>query len=236
MAKNTMLVLLHGENTVSSRKRLAELVRQAEEKGLTEKITLEGKTLTLTDLKQALEAKSLFGEGKIVVVENFLSLRTGKEKEQIINYLVQLRGEVSLLLWENKQLTQAVIARLTPTLTIEIFKVEPLVFRFLDSLRPKNAKEMLNLLHLSLRQKEPELIFYLLIKRFHYLILAKDLQGDGLDSLPPWQQRKILGQAKHFTLAELRSGYARLLEIDFRRKTSAAPSFQTLLDLFIISP
>lgn len=220
-----MIKILHGENIVQSRKRLTEIVDKSRNSG-TEIVYLDGSKVSLTEARSALESGSLFGKTKLVVIENL------KERKEILSYLNKGKFDNDLIIWEQKEIRNDIL----PKSEKEIFKLTPLIFRFLDSLKPGNTKESLRLLAELKQTEEPEMIFYMLVRQFRLLIIACDLGPSGLSELSPWQQKKFLGQSGEFNLEQLKEIYKKLLEIDFNQKTSGdAFPLSSRLDLFVSS-
>lgn len=216
-----MIKILHGDNIVQSRKRLTEILEKARKEG-TEIVYLDGTKVTITEVRSALESGSLFGKNRLVVIENL------KEKPEILTYLKKGKFDNDLILWEQKEIKGEIL----PGIELEIFKLPPLIFSFLESIRPGSSKESLRLLSELKKGEEPEMIFYMLVRQFRNLILARDLGASGLSDLALWQQKKFLKQAENFSLEQLLEMYRKLLEIDFKQKTSSDPySLSSRLDL-----
>jgi len=232
------MLILHGENIVLSRKRLTEKIGEFKTrlKGSTlqkgEIIRLEGKTTNLTELKQAVESGSLFGQERLVVIENIFSCRPSKEKEEILGYLKKNNPE-NLIIWEGKTIDGRVLTPFSGV-KVEKFALTPIIFKFLDSLAPGNQKNSLFLLHQCLNQELPEMVFYMLARQVRLLIIAADLGEKGLSNLSEWQRVKFLRQAKKFNLGQLLHLYRQLLKIDWQQKTGETPlSLASQLDLLI---
>ncbi len=216
-----MIKILHGENIVQSRKRLTEILEKSRKEG-TEIVYLDGTKVTITEVRSALESGSLFGESKLVVIENL------KEKPEILTYLKKGKFDNDLILWEQKEIKREIL----PGAEMEVFKLTPLIFSFLESLKPGSVKESLRLLSELKKGEEPEMIFYMLVRQFRNLILARDLGAPGLSEMALWQQKKFLKQAENFNLEQLLEIYRKLLEIDFAQKTSTDPfNLSSRLDL-----
>ena len=117
------------------------------------------------------------------------------------------------------------------------FKPEQLVFKFLDSLRPGNVQESLLLLAKILKTDEPEIVIYMIIKRFRLFILVKDKITSGTDDLnklASWQIANLTKQANYFTLRSLVEIYHRLLKTDVEQKTGKASfNLKKSLELFL---
>jgi len=74
----------------------------------------------------------------------------------------------------------------------------------------------------------------MMIRQIKLLIIAKDLGKKGLGNMPSWQKEKLTSQAKFFTLEHLLEIYKKLLEIDFKQKTSRDVfSLSSRLDLLV---
>ncbi len=227
------MVILHGENIVASRKALEQEVATFKKKGADEIIALDGGKLELTELKQALESTSLLGKNRLVIIENLLSSTKGKRKEEMLDYLKQENRDKPLILWESKEIGKLGLKKLTSKAKINLFKIPPLIFKFLDSLSSQNKKETLKLLHQCLRTDSPEIVFYMICRQMRLLIIARDLGEKGLP-LAPWQQAKFLNQAQKFSLDQLLKIHQRLLRIDYEQKTGKAPMpLASQLDLLI---
>lgn len=226
---------LHGDNYPQSRGRLDALTKELKNRGSKELIRLNGEKVKLEEIKQVLEAKSLFGGERLVIIENLLSAVVGRRKKEIIDYLLKEPYDSSCVLWEKKEIKGAILNKFRSKFKVEIFKIPAIIFKFLDELRPGNPQEIVGLLH-QMNEKEPEMIFYMLIQRVRQLILVKDLGKEGLEGLQGWQQARLLNQARKFELKQLLSFYHQLLESDYQQKTSQTPfSLFSTLDLLLIN-
>lgn len=229
-----MIKVLHGENIVESRKALSELISDARAKGY-EIVVLNGAAVGFSELRGALESSSLFGKNKLVVIESLLSSPISATKTNILKYLAVHKFDNDLILWEQKEIQRTVLDQL-PKGEIKLFRISPVIFRFLESIRPGNTKQMLLFLQEAKIAEKEEIIFYMLVRQIRLFLLAKDGDGQNLSHLPDWQQKKLLAQAKYFTLDELKNIYQKLLEIDFSQKTSQDPyPLASRLDLLVSS-
>jgi len=224
---------LHGDNYPQSRARLVALIKELRKQKTGELIKLDGQKVDLSEVKQVLEARSLFGGERLVVIENLLNAPVSKRQKEIIDYLLKDEIDLPLVLWEKKEIKGARLTKFRKKFKVEIFKIPAVIFKLLDSLKPGDSQSMISLFH-QIDQKEPEFVFYMLCQRVRQLILAKDLGKEGLNGLQGWQQAKLLNQAKNFELSQLFSFYRRLLEVDFQQKTSQTPfSLSSTLDLLL---
>ncbi len=223
-----MIKILHGEDIVKSRKRLTEIIEEANREKK-EIIYFEGEKVSLEEIRSALESNSLFEKSRLVVIEN------PKNKPEIFDYLknysMREKEESDLILWISEEVDEKIL----PNAEREFFKPSSLIFSFLDSLFPGNFQKSLKILSQLKESEEPEMIFNMLIRQFRFLILARDLGEAGLPNQPHWRKQKFLNQAKKFTLEKLFAIYQMLLEIDFSQKTSTNPySLPSYLDLLVL--
>lgn len=226
------MIILHGENIVASRKYLTDLIEKFRSR---EAIRFEGKELTLVELKQAAESQSLFGQERLILIENLLSSRPSKRQEELLTYL-KSENPKNLVLWEGKKIDGRKLISFSKASAKE-FKLTPIIFKFLDSLGPNNARFSLNFLHQTFNQDGPEMVCWMLARQVRFLIMASDLGEKGLPkSLAGWQKAKLVRQAKKFSLEKLLWFYRKLLEIEWQEKTGRASiPLSSSLDLLIAS-
>ncbi|TSC54011.1 MAG: Uncharacterized protein LiPW16_201 [Microgenomates group bacterium LiPW_16] len=228
-----MITILHGESILASRSTLAALKAQHKDKEI---LILDGKKIGLTEVKQALETSSMFTVSRLVIIENLLSGRKDSNQQEILAYLGKNLPRFDLILWEKEEVSKSLLARVSPAKVL-LFKPEPVLFKFLESIRPDNKSQALKLLEQSFKRESPEIIFYMLVRQFRFLLLLKDGVTSGveeLDRLASWQKERLARQAKHFSLEQLVEIYQKLLEIDYQQKTGqAAFNLTKTLELFL---
>ena len=227
-----MFTILHGDNILASRKALQSIKKMSSDK---EVLVLDGKRVSLAELKQALEAKSLFGQEKLVVVENLISEnRKQKTENRIFEYLKRLPSFTNLVLWERKKIDGRALSQFKNA-RIQLFKTPAIIFKFLESIRPGNTKAMLTLLESCLKKEPIELVFYMVVRQFRLLLLVKDLGEEGVPQLANWQYRRLTNQAGYFTIEKLLKIYKKFLKIDFEQKTGqAAFDLKKTLELLLV--
>lgn len=225
-----MLKIIHGDNHFSSRQTLDQ-IRKSQSVGNLE--IVDASSLSLTKLVQMVEGGSLFGEGKVIIIENLLSQKI-KENGQIFEYLKKLPSEVNCTLWEPKEIGKTILANF-PKARVFLFKLEKQIFNFLESLKPGNSGKSLALFHSALERDEPEMIFFMIVRQIRRLLLIKT-QSLFLDSMSPWQEKKIRSQAEWFTADQLEKVYRELLNIDFSIKSGqSAMDLMGRLDMFLLN-
>lgn len=221
-----MKYILHGENQALSRSQLRELV--ASQKN----VQFFNQKSSFEQIFNFLESKSLFGEIPIFVFENFFSRTKSKEKEKIIIFL-KSKTDLNVIFWESKKIDGRSLASFKDY-QIKEFPLPWSIYKFLDSLNPKNPKLGLMFLHEALKKSPPELILFMLGKHLGDLIISADLGEKGLEAKAPWQKAKLVAQAKLFGVERLKVLYRNLLEIEYNLKSglSSLP-LSSSLDLWL---
>ena len=225
------MFLIHGDNVVASRELRFKVVEKAHKAGV-EVVALDGKKLELVDLMQALGSASLFGDDRLVVIDGLMARPASKARKEILGWLATADTKPeSLVMWEGKSVTAAQSKKLNPK-QVQEFKLPKVLFNFLDSIRPNNAKGLLAMLS-SVRQTEAdELVFVMIARQVRLLLAVKT--GDGA-KLPAWQRNKLSRQASLFELGALKRLQRRLVEIDHSLKTGNAPlTLPETLDILML--
>lgn len=220
-----MITLIHGDNIEESRKAFVELKKKFKPQDLRE---IDGKSIDLTTLAQALHSDSLFGKDRVVVIENALTFVAKKPK----HLELLLTGEHSIL-WEGKEVPASILKYFAKA-DIKLFKIPKRIFQFLDSLSPSKTTPLLDLYTNLEETNIPEVIFSMISKRFRQLIMVAD--GVTLEGMQGWQMSKLRMQAKFFDKRSLQDLYAKLLDIDASIKTGESPfSLSSHIRQFLVS-
>ncbi|MCJ7741015.1 hypothetical protein MUP32_06935 [Candidatus Microgenomates bacterium] len=225
-----MIILIHGDDTVTSRNKLKEENDKVPE---SEIVHFEGSKLQLSDLVNSLEASSLFAEKKLVIVENFLSGGMNKSKQQIFEYL---SGQIflhDLIFWEGKRIEKATIKKYFSKAKEISCLLPSLLFKFLDLLGIERPESLLLLFHNLLKQTEAELVYAMILRQWRNLIVVKD-NPTLLPGFAPWQIGKLKSQSRGLSLEEYILSYRKLLAIDYQIKSGQTPyRLEQLLDIFL---
>lgn len=190
--------IFHGDNHPASRQALNQAIKTEQGR---EVIKLDGSKINDTDLHQALESQSLFGQEKLVVIDKFPT--------KLIDILAGYQGKTPVFIWHDKALTPAQLKKLG-NFKPQLFKIPATVFTFLDQLTIASF-------HQAVKTNTPEQIFYLLHRRVSQLIQAKDSPQQL--KLADWQVKKLTHQTHRFSLNQLLKLHSQLLDIDIAIKT-----------------
>lgn len=224
------MIIIHGNNQVKAQDKLAQLVTQAKANNL-EISRLGSKSLSPTILSQTLTPSSLFSDSRLVIINNLLSLPQSSNKKKLLDILKKSTAK-NLILYEGKDTHPATIKSLAPTEVFQ-FKESPLIYKFTDSLRPRNPKQALSILEEIINNREPlEMLFFMLARHVRQLIQVKT---PGSLKLAPWQIGKLNQQSSLFTEEQLIALHQDLYQIDKRQKTSHIKSLELELKHLVSS-
>lgn len=213
-----MITILHGENVNKSYQRLIEISDLQKSKGF-EVVSLDSGDLDITTLRQEMGSSGLFGSTKCFIFKNYLGSNKSKVKDKITD-LVKTIDTQEVIFWDDKNLSTTIL-KIFPQAKVENFPISPVIFKFLDSLRPQNSKNiLLSWKKITEEGTEPEFAFAMLCRQFRLLIQAK--AGSGHLKMAPYPARLITAQATYFTLDHLTDLYSMLYEIDIKIKTGTS--------------
>ncbi len=114
------------------------------------------------------------------------------------------------------------------------------VFRMVDALGLQDSRTALDQLHQLLHQREPLSLFGMIVRQFRLLLLAREILDRGGSQaevqqsagVPPFVARKIISQARNFSLRDLEAYYRLLYDLDVQIKTGRIPA-ESALDLLV---
>lgn len=227
---DTLIYILHGEQMVTSRQQLQELLEQfkAQQSEITR---LDAKPLDPASLQEALGRSSLFGQEQVVVIEGLHSLPTSTRKKELIALVGETQTPV--ILWEKRALTPTMLKKF-PGAHIQEFKPTSHVFKWLDSLsgQTKPSLKQHELLQQAIQQDGAELCFHLLVRQIRLLLSVKvnhAIKG------APFMIAKLKKQASNFSLPQLLAFHEQLFMIEKASKTGQAKvELSTTLDLLTL--
>lgn len=227
-----MLILIHGDDIVSSRKAIDTEKAKYED---SETIYIDIAKTDISEILTACESPSLFSNSRTIIIENLFSSGLNKTKEKILIYINTQKTEYQIIIWEKTEIKSEVIKKYLNKAKVITCQPPLLLFKFLDTLG-ENTDNVITLFHRLLEQREEELVFTMLFRQFRYLIIAKDLKERGLKDMSAWQRVKFINQARLFDKDKLIKSYRNLLSIDYNIKTGQTSyTLRQLLDIFLIN-
>ena len=208
-----MITLIHGENTKAARDRFLSVIEAYKTKGY-------GVALVdpLREMAPQLTGNSLFSGKTVFVLENPKKLASKIEKSTDLVLLCDGNAPITL-------------TKTLPRETkIEKFDLPKRLFVFLESLYPKNAKNILSELHKLIETEPLELVFFMIGRQFRDLYWV--LTDEKTMGLPAWRAGKLKNQAERFSKDKLKIMISVLSDMDYKAKTGEA-DLMTSLDLMI---
>lgn len=204
------IIVLHGENTIKSFERLSKFVDSAKERGW-EIIRIGSSNINLSEI---LRTQGLFNDDKLFVVENIRNL-----SKKDFDYLKKSDENLTVVCYSDKELTKTQIASFPKTTKFEAFLIPKKIWKFLDSIYPKNAKTCVALFNDVCKNEAPaEMLLALIARQLRDVYLLKS--GCGAN-IPSWKSQKLSYQVKKFpdsdSILDMLLG---LTEIDITVKTS----------------
>lgn len=213
------ILIIHGEHVAHSRHQLTESVDQAKREGK-EVTRLMATNLDVPLLEQSLGESSLFGNPKVIIIEELHSLPTSAKKKSLIEILATQAADPQspdIILWEKRSLTKTMVGKFAHAKANE-YKISKSIFTWLDSLSGlKTGKSrQVTLLHQALQEEDEWYCAIMLARQIRLLIQAKEGKFAGA----PFMIAKLKKQAASFTEEQLHRAHQSLLEIDKKHKTS----------------
>ncbi len=212
-----MLIIVCGENSVSSRDYFLELRKKYKEKNY-EIIYISPDSLqTVVDSSQS---QTLFGLKQIFTTEG-LSKKISKKGDKIMELLdkiAHLKDSI-LITWEEGIGKRNL--NFTEMGQIKEFKPGKNIFQLLDLCYPANLKNFLNMLENITSEKNEMFVYLMLIRHIRNLLLLKI--GANISGLQQWQLGKLSHQVGYWKENQLISFYDKLLGIDISTKTGKNP-------------
>ena len=172
--------------------------------------------LELTSFRQEIDSNNLFSNKKVIVINGLVSTNKSKIKEDLIK-IINNQKDAEIILYESKELTPTAL-KAFPGSRNEIFKVNPIIFKLMDSIRPGYQKGIYNLYKQTIDSGiEPEYVFAMLVRQVRLLIQVKT--NPNTVRLAPFAKRLFQTQAAYFDLDKLIDLHHQLYSIDKKIKT-----------------
>lgn len=226
-----MITIIHGDDIAASRNFL-NTIREK----YPDALTLDGETITLTDLRQEMDGGGLFGDTTQILIENLISKRKITTEFEPLASIINSSQTTEVYLWEGKEIDAKTVGIFSNPVQ-KVFKIPQTLFLFLDSLRPGNGKQLIELFHKTTAVADVEMVFFMLLRQVRSLLaVSSDAQIDETKRMAPWQKGKVEKQARLFTEEQLITTYSKLYEIEVGMKTgSLTNSLQNSIDIVLLS-
>src|SRR3989344_3121079 len=215
-----MLYIIAGEDIVSSRKKLTELLSEKQNT-----IRLDGTKATIAELDEALLGESLFSDSKVVVLENFSKLKPEAKVLDLIKKYSRTpvngsKKSIEIILWDDVDISKK---KFPKGVKLFNFLFPKFYYAFLDSFELR-SKDSLKLLRDVLKTFEPEQALYGLVRRIRQLLVMKSNNYSDFSEIKrmqSWQISKLRKQASLWSEEQLKKVFLELAELDEKIKTSS---------------
>jgi len=226
-----MLTLIHGENLTKSREKLWQIKTEAQAKG--QKIeTLLAKKIKPSDLEIALAASDLFGQERLLVIEELHSLAHSKKRTGYMNAINQASEHLAIVLWDKKLLSASNLKKYPQAQEFK-FKMGKALWKLVDELSPKNKPAQLKTLHRAIEEDSAHFCLSMITKRIRELLAFSEGAVAGIH---PFVKRKLARQVKNFSQPQLFRLHQKLYELDAQIKQSQnLLPLEAQLDLFLLN-
>ncbi len=220
------IVILHGDDTEKSRARLEKFIETGKKRNW-EIQKIDGETPF--SLPELLGSSSLFQKERLFILEDILTL-----KKSDISWLTKkAKGiKANLIIYNDDFIRETLIKQLPKPVKVEEFKLPKIIFDFLSSFYPGNAKRAISLFHNVLLHEPPEFVFFLLARQLRDLYWVKVSEKTLL--YPNWRIKMLKSQSERFSEEKLISIISLLSKMDVSSKTGGS-SISESLDLAIIT-
>ena len=203
------IIILHGDNTNALYERLDVFKKEAQKRGW------EIRNIVIKDnVEEQLSHKSLFFGNVLFILDN-CKLLTKKDISFINENKESIKG--TLTLYSEDALNKTFINRFTQIDKVEEYKLPVLIWKFLESLYPGNARNCIKLFHEVIKEEPVEFIFALIARHFRDLMWSN--QQDNNLPYPSWRISKLRTQSRRFEKGKLEIFIKLLAEIDINVKT-----------------
>lgn len=217
------ILVLHGEDSAKSLKRLTEIIKKSKENKW--EVIRTGETGS--KLSELLQSNSLFSQKRLYVVDGISQL-----KNYDLIFLKEKSNEFNdfLVIYSQSIIAAAILKNFPKNTKIEESKLPKYIWNFLDSFYPGNTKTALFMFKKVVEKESPEMVLALLSRHLVSLYLSK-ISPEKLP-IPSWKLSKLQSQAKRFSPDELKNIINELSKIDVLSKTSKG-ELNDLLDILI---
>jgi len=222
-----MVTLLHGDDTINLEKYLDKL---KEDHAGWEVVNLDLSLAKDEEVQQALYSRPLLACGRLVVLEKWFFKKRSKPD------LSKIDKDVSVIIVEKSKLTQNQIKNFPPSTKIFLFREDPIVFKFLDSLFSGDRRKVFSLYyHVLAKRIEPEMVYHLLVSHLRRILIAKEadkLTLGEIENLAPWQIEKYQILANRVNRTKLILSFKKLLNLELALKSG--DDLTLILPFFIL--
>src|SRR4030042_2754953 len=205
------IFIIHGEHTLNSYNRLQEYIKYAREKNW----EIQYIDKDVLNIHEAFLGQSLFTKNRLIVLKDIHFLGQTFIKWIKTN---EKRIESDLIIYHRGIVSQKIIKSLPKPEKIEEFKIPKLIWGFLDSFFPSNAKNAYKLFHEIIKNEAAEFVFAMLARQMRDIYWAK-VDSKTMD-YPSWRTGKLKNLALKYDCDTLENLIDEMSKADINSKTS----------------
>ncbi|MBQ6436739.1 hypothetical protein IJJ27_04275 [bacterium] len=227
------IFVFHGEKQEESVQALSDKISQLRQEGYS--ITnLTGKELTPALLQEATEQSDFFGGQKAVVIRGLFSRPKSKVRDSLVEMILQ--SEAEIILFEAKQITPTTLKPFKGKAQIFESRKKSAIWKLLSTFSPdNNNKNFIEAYETACEEQGEMPAVYLtamLLWQIQQLIDVKQNNFHGA----PFVKTRMQSQARKFSLEELFAWHQKLVQFDYRQKSTAKklPDFKEELLLVLL--
>ncbi len=222
------IIVIHGDNEVEAKNYLFDLIQQFKTENFEIK-RINQINFQFNYIEQILGENNLFVNKTILLFEYFLCQPLKKIKPFLDLFN---KTQKTLIFFDKKKIKETTLKKIQIN-QIKEFKINNLLFQFLDSLKPHSHKpSLLTLYHQILEYNDAHFIFLMIVRQFKLLILTKK---NKLTNQKSFMQQKLHRQANCFQSAQLEKLTKELLHLDYQlKKTLNLLDIKKELDIFLL--
>ena len=218
--------IISGEDSKRSRERFNYIVQSIKKRGWEVHYFSKDSGMALPD---AISGGSLFSTERLIVLDGIIGI-SANELNWIKNNNEKFDSKI--LIYTDGNLPKKFSDSLPKGVTFEKFDLPKLIFKFLETIYPKNSKNILTDLKKLLNDYPMEFVLALLARQMRDLYWVKVAPETYI--APSWLSQKLKRQSDKFDQQTLVNFIENLAIIDVESKTSSV-SAELLLDLAIVS-
>lgn len=218
------IVVISGEDVAAARARFAQIVNSVRKKGWEVVSIIPDDKFKLAE---RLTSSILFPEEVLYVIDDAKKLSL-----EDLKWIGRNSGNYSgsLLIYCKGKLPVLIKNAIGKKASYEIFDTPVLIFNFLDTFVPGNAKRCIEILEETLKITPPEVVIAMLGRHLRDLYWV--LEDDKSMNAPGWKIVKLKKQAVKFTKEQLIATIDSLAYIDFKSKTGGGTA-RFMLEILI---
>ncbi len=210
-----MLIIICGEDNVSSRNYFLQLQAAYKEQGNDLKKIYSSELQTI--LLSSADILNLFGQRQIFLAENLNKVVSRKKGNKPFEVLTAIgkNKQIVLLDWEDgvsqRELKISALGK------VKEFKPSASIFKLLDACYPSNLQTFIFLLRAVCSPQNAMFVYVMLRRHIRNLLLVNSKAK--IPTLQSWQLHKLQQQTNSWQPERLISFYERLISLDISLKT-----------------